>query len=596
VSEPTHVSVPCIGGVNRNVDARRIKDTEAYALQNVVLGDGDIIKARNGSELVQRIRAWDNRASFPAFGGANGALPTWQVWAPRLGEQTDYLVYARTGTNVVDDHPVLRVDSSGVVQDWAAFEGNSGYAFPMIRPQAFSMGSTLYIVNGTSVVDSSAAFGYVMAVDYSGNNPVMASVQWDDSQSVDPASFPVWPRVAGLYRNRAVYGDFSNSDNGGSYAGPEYANHILFSDPNLPLTIGEDAILTRALQVGSLEDGRMIALVEVMQTAVGSPAQSALLVLFEFAAYLVTGEPNYSTDTEQDPESIFGSLVVSKFNVSCGCASAETVCRTPRGLIWAGHDQVWLMEEGSVPRPVGKKIRTQLKANDASLRRSWHAAYFEGYYRLAIGEAGQDAAATDTTFELMKEQWWLDLGGEVGNEESVRWFGPMTYSVDGEGTATMVVENRVGGAPRLLGLVRDNATAYDLLLDLHPADPVTTDTVASSGTTTAAIVTSVTTKKYTFEDAATDKIFHGGEVVMKSGTAGTVYLDVQAPGELGTASITTTADGLFNAYGTSLDEASPSYPRLAGKELQFTLTGMGGGTEISQWLVVVEVVPRRPTM
>jgi hypothetical protein len=598
VSEPQAVQLPCIGGINRLVDARRIKDTECYATVNCTVGEGDLVKTRNGTTLIQRIKAWDNRAGFPAFGGSNGAIPTWQIWAPRLDSQSNYLVYARTGTSATDDPVVLRVDSNGEVQDWCKFEGGVGFNIPPTRPQAFTMGSTMYIVNGLAAVDSSSNFGQLMAVDYSGATPAMSAVDWEDDQNVDAASFSPWPYVATVYRNRAVYADFSGTDTGGSLAGKEYANYVIFSDPNLPLTIGEDAVLVRAMQVGSVDDGRIVAMTEVMQTAAGSPTQSALLVLCEFAAYVITGEPNLSTDTDQDPESIFGSLVVSKFNVSCGCASAETVCRTPRGLIWAGHDQVWLMEEGSVPRPVGKKIRPLLKENSAAKRPSWCATYFEGYYRLSITGVDDPDPAAGASFVTTNVQWWLDLNSQVGGEDDARWFGPMQYySGPNGGLASMVVENRVGGAPRLLGLQRDVATDYDLLLDMHPSTPAVTDRISSSGTTATDIEFGLVTKRFTLGDAAADKIFHGSEFVSKSSDDGTMYVDVDVPGTSATGSVQIYGTGDFDGYGSALDESTPDYPRIAGKDMQFTMfLSNGGGLELSQWVVWVEVVPRRPTM
>jgi hypothetical protein len=156
-----------------------------------------------------------------------------------------------------------------------------------------------------------------------------------------------------------------------------------------------------------------------MLSGVGSPAESALLVLKENSAYLLTGEPDQTTGGAAD-------LVVNKMTVAAGCVSQTSVVRTPYGIVWAGPSDVWLFHSGALPVSIGKKISPVLASSPAATRYKWHAEYFGGFYRLALMTPGQgpdDDAPCG-------EQWWLDMReGAPETWIDARWYGPQIYNV-----------------------------------------------------------------------------------------------------------------------------------------------------------------------
>lgn len=249
------------------------------------------------------------------------------------------------------------------------------------------------------------------------------------------------PAVAGIYRERFFYGNF----------GLGFESAFTFADPFQPTLIAPNALAING-RYGLLNpnDGdRIVAGVETLQT--GSAAvSSAFLVLKEFSAFLLTGEPELADGTATGNP----LLVTNRMPVNCGCSSPATVCYTPYGIIWAGPDDVWFFPEGQIPFRVGTKIRPILQQSPANVRYRWHAVYHDGFYKLAVHSAGQ--GPTDDSPCL--EQWWMDLrsGPPQGGPDAWRmahWFGPQMHktAVWGsgvtleEGTHCMAIDSRPAG-------------------------------------------------------------------------------------------------------------------------------------------------------
>lgn len=262
----------------------------------------------------------------------------------------------------------------------------------------------------------------------------------------------LYPGVIIPYRQRVAYFNFGS---GFENFGVMSDNRNLATSVNQNFeTVGNSAKSTRSFIVGSRGGDRIVGGTEIALAEVGTPNSSALLVLREYSAYLLTGELAQTTDAG----SYFGDLEVNRINIDCGCASNETITNTPYGVFWAGHDDVWFLQEGRTPIAVGTKIRPALTASPAADRWQWFAAYHDGIYRLAI----QSPNGVDL------EQWWLDLrNGVPRNFREARWFGPMTYkwqrlqdSAGQTGCFTMAPERRANRPSALYTVLPVTAPSF----------------------------------------------------------------------------------------------------------------------------------------
>ena len=270
------------------------------------------------------------------------------------------------------------------------------------------------------------------------------------------------PQAATEYRNRAVWANF----------GPGYENVVVMSDAYLPDVVPVDFLSANGghFLVGANDGDEITAITTVMLTSVGTPTETAVLVLRNYSAYLVTGETHETTDLSTDAP----SLAVARINVDCGCASQETVLHTPYGVIWAGHDDVWMMREGQgVPVPVGTLIRPRLQATPPRSRYLWHAAYYDGFYRLHLFSPG---SGPNETSSIPDEEWRLDLRDGIPNSPmAARWYGPMVYKSPNNtdtadvGVAAMVADTRPTHTPMLIGATR--AGAYEFLVEFEKSAP-----------------------------------------------------------------------------------------------------------------------------
>lgn len=160
-----------------------------------------------------------------------------------------------------------------------------------------------------------------------------------------------------------------------------------------------------------------------------------------------------------------GSISVIPINRYEGCVAKETVAVTEHGVIWCSGKNVWLMPPGEKPVPIGREIAPYISKLSPNAPHAWHAAYFNGIYRLtvpshreaaplsqAVGSAPEGHGSEFTALHRYPggfsptEQWWCDLREYVKPETpgKVTWWGPMTIP-----SCASAVETE-GGVERLL--------------------------------------------------------------------------------------------------------------------------------------------------
>jgi hypothetical protein len=255
----------------------------------------------------------------------------------------------------------------------------------------------------------------------------------------------VYPSYAFPYKQRLVLANF----------GKGYENTIVFTDNYTADVVGNSVLASngRAISLVAGADGdEIVGGIEVMLTNVGSPAESGLLILRRYGnPFLLTGDMDQTTGGTS-------TLTIQRISVNCGCAGQYTVARTPVGIIWAGVDDVWCFAAGVLPHRIGQKIQPALKVTPTSLQYRWSAAYFDGFYRLAVWGAGQGMTDTDAP----GDQWWLDLREGLPQDwREARWWGPQQFLGGASAgvaptprTWAMVAENRAGMDARLFYLDR----------------------------------------------------------------------------------------------------------------------------------------------
>lgn len=95
-----------------------------------------------------------------------------------------------------------------------------------------------------------------------------------------------------------------------------------------------------------------------------------------------------------------------------GCVAGATICSTPVGVIFCGHDSIYLISPNSLePIDIGKSISPAIRSASATGRFFACAVYHKNFYKLAISPTG---TTTNT------QQWWLDLSNGLQNS----WWGP----------------------------------------------------------------------------------------------------------------------------------------------------------------------------
>jgi hypothetical protein len=385
------LDIQITGGANLFDDPRRIRDDECTYAKNLVPYVKGMLSKRPALQTERQLNQ--------AFSG------DLEIYLEQPLPKIPYYFVSRE----LDGSVFTYAHTDGVFN--GAFASNFGQYRPVVRVY----GNNIYMLLGPGASHTGAVRN---------NDPLVPETLFAFNGT---GNSDLKPAGMTIYRERAVYFNF----------GPGYEDYVIFSDPFDPLTIGDNALTTRAFRVLGEDSGRLVAAVEIMQSAVGSPSESALIFMKEQASSIMTGEPNWTTDPDDE---LIDNVTLSRVNYACGCASPDTVVKTPYGIMWAGPDDVWAMNIGALPVRVGSKIRPILQATTAAMRHRWIAAYHNGFYRLAVFSPGQGPTLAGTTLPLLGEQWWLDLrDGPSQGHADARWWGPQIFNVaDQTGTSVFV--------------------------------------------------------------------------------------------------------------------------------------------------------------
>lgn len=581
-------------GVNRLLDPRRIQDDQLVNAQNLYPVSPDEPSKRGSLDLwFQTGYTQTSQLPLAVMGIPFKAANKYMMLTRNIGSQLTTLAqpFASDGSvpnNVTpaDLIPVITTYRPGMV----AFDSKILMA---MGPPYNSHGAWLY----SAKIDVNKAPAY--PAHFMDSHDLTHSGQQNAGPNflkpIDVGAYS--PRVVATYADRVVWGNF----------GPGFENLILFSDSlhniqynanlpsqqvdgglsqtdDIPFVIASDGggFFSRAFRVGAMgDDDRIVAMKEIMLTAIGSTPSKGLLVLREKSVYLFTGEPNQTTDN-QTTFPLIGNLVMSRVAFDCGCSSAETVVTTPYGLFWAGPDDVWFFAYGQVPLRVGSYIRPVLQRTPASLRYRWHAAYWNGTYRLAVDSDGISLGDDSPC----GEQWWLDLRNgppqgapEVEPHENAEWWGPQVYNIargfaGGNttlqvGTRTMCVGNR-GDQQALVGVEEgETATAHISIAVAKYDGPneydATLDPSLGPGAVTGhEILLDVQSKEYDLGNGRLDKMVQGLQMDLYTDIDAIVNVDFIMDGGKITDTVTKALGQLGWAVGVDPVGSLPFFKATQG--------------------------------
>jgi hypothetical protein len=420
--------VSLLGGVNRLQRPRIISEAEAVSTRNIFPVEPGTIGTRKGLGWVKDLFYFDDAR------GVRTAFPL-AVAVPPEDLGIDLVVATRHFSDGIPTSFVAYANSVIVASISLSLVTHR-------RPQFVHFGNKLYIF-------SDGHPGVVLQRKPGVEPPAYELVPFAFTDPQNPAFYPA---VACTYRGRMVYAQ---------------GRRVVFSDAGKPALVGPDVMADngRHVSIDAMGSDTIVAMQEIMLADVGTPAQAALLVLGRRKAFLITGEPS---QTVEIGAAYGGNVSVNEFQNVEGCVSAETLVRTPYGVIWASESDVWMYDEGQIPRRIGTKIRPVLKQTAAEFQYLWHAAYHDGSYRLAVMSDGQGPSHDSPC----GEQWWLDLREMVPRGAAdARWWGPQVFKVLREryepceaGTYCMAPEIRADREPALLGvepgLVEQDAPLY----------------------------------------------------------------------------------------------------------------------------------------
>lgn len=302
-----------------------------------------------------------------------------------------------------------------------------------VRPHLFNIGKRTFCFNG--------AESYVIEEDP--DAPGTLHVVTYHSKLTQAGAATVKPELCAMSHGRVVLGRL----------GGAFQSHITFLQTEQDEDqYGEppfdwlDNQIIYAIGVGLEDQGDLTAMFGAMLAGAADPSQSVLYVWKRDAMYVVTGEAGLRGDAEP-----LGNVAVAKVQARCGCVSQATVVQTPFGVMWCGTDDVWLMPWGGTPIAVGTKLRPWLLNQPNNMQWRYHAAYADGFYRLALYNEGSGPTDNDPCDAV----FMLDFRrGVPSNASEAIWYGPQCYVPSGgaDGTYCMRVDDRPNGDGKLYGV------------------------------------------------------------------------------------------------------------------------------------------------
>lgn len=484
--------VPLSGGVNLLTDPRNIRDDEVVKAGNMYSARPGVLQTRKGvgpiaGDLVNMTSSYPMSAMFGPWVDSPLFFTLFGIGAP-----SNITLYAYTLDGVAAMSPVKIFDFPDNTTDG-------------VRPYSFQYAGRIYFLTGFHTAGTPA-------YSIGRGETTLTSFAFAGTGNSD-----LRPRLAVPYRNRIVWANF----------GTGYENTLVFSDNFKPDTVGNDVLAANGRNVSlvaSADGDEIVGMVPIMLTAVGTPVESALLVLRRYSSFLIAGEPDQTTGGTS-------TLAVNAMSVAAGCISAASIQSTPYGIFWASHDDVWHFQTGQVPRPLGLKIRPALLETPRSIGFRISASYFDGFYRLCLFSEDQPKVSTAGVWD----QYWLDLrDGAPQDAASARWWGPMRYnfyvnnnalSDSGPtaygGSGVVVRDDRPGGTSSLYGVERNwntatapsfptygNIVKYDIDT---PFDRTINTATSVAWTFDYTIKPDLITKEYDLGDPMLQKIYDGME-------------------------------------------------------------------------------------
>lgn len=438
-------------GVNLLSDPLRINDEEAVRLKNLYPNSDGKLAVRKGAN-----HSWFWQRAVSPDGNTQTMDRPANLWLPKWASNAAIILSHNLGNNelmgvvgLIGDSPLINSVSKRLCETI-----ESSY-----RPMMVDYGQRTLIALGKCMADGTCI--WECSLNAMGTFQFVAS----PLRFTGPSGQKVAPKVIFVYQDRMVYANFG--------AGLE--NVMIFADPDdQPYKVnagtgGASNLVNvgdtggRSLRLTGMGGDAIVAGTEISVSSIGSLDEQASFILGSETAIIMPGTPLVTDDVPATRERYSGTLAPRNVNYPCGCVSPDTLVKTPMGLIWASWNDVWAMDVGGVPRPVGTKIRPALSGGDPNSRYLWHAAYQHdtGSYRLAVVSADQATDPIGGFTYPCKDQWWLDVRfGIPQNSGEARWYGPQQYLMQEAsdlaplfpGTYIMRTERRANATSKLYGV------------------------------------------------------------------------------------------------------------------------------------------------
>lgn len=404
------------GGVNLNKDPKAILDSQATQAKNLYPSISGILQKRPGLTAEKAIGSDAGLMMYSMLGTQPNFGDNYVGHYLTPLDGSEYIFHGNLPPILLGNIPFGNNNNALGVGGFVA----TGVASRQVEP-------VCYCKIGSEIL-ATRKQGFTYSLDKSQKGLLSIGKGFQDFKNDGQTqTIPVVPSVVCTYKGRACYFNFGvGMENWGVMS--DSINQVVGSNSPAYLIIGSDVLSAngRHLNFGAIAGERIIAAFEVMLQAVGSPTDSALVILTNRSMLICTGEINNTFDT--GASGYLGSFNIAKVNYDVGCASPNTVVHTPYGYVWASATDVWMLA-GNVPVKIGTNITQALQACPPDCTKFWTAAYCKdpGVYVLDI----IINRGIDDSF-LQHNQWWLPLNDASmpQNADQARWFGPMVCERD----------------------------------------------------------------------------------------------------------------------------------------------------------------------